>query len=153
MTPRRLAFSSLIVLLVVYNVWGQAQQPEVRTGIFRGRKVTYTWIPGKENNGAGKAIFQGDIILDHLQQLPDSGPVPDSLGVAYTQNLWPKVGSVYEVPYTVDPASGDQSNIQTAVSQFNSNFAEVIQFVPYTNQADYVNFDFDPNNFSGSCEA
>ena len=153
MTLRRLASSSLVVLFVVNSVWGQAQQPEVRSGIFRGRKVIYTWIPGKENNGAGKAIFQGDIILDHVQQLPDSGPVPDSLGVAYTQNLWPKVGSVYQVPYTIDPASGEVSNINTAVSQFNSNFAGIIQFVPYTNQADYVNFNFDPNNFSGSCEA
>ena len=90
MTLRRLALSSLLAFFIVNSVWGQAQQAEVRTGIFRGRKVTYTWIPGKENDGAGKAIFQGDIILDHLQQLPDSGPVPDSLGVAYTQNLWTK---------------------------------------------------------------
>ncbi len=153
MSVRRLALCSLIGLFIVNSLWGQTQQPEIRNGIFRGRKVTYAWIPGTGNNGAGKAMFQGDIILDHVQQLPGSGMVGDSLGVAYPQYLWPKVGSVYQVPYTVDPASGDQSNIQTAVAQFNSNFAGVIQFVPYTNQADYVNFSFDPNNSSGSCEA
>ena len=152
MTLRRLALSALSVLLITINIWGQAQQPEIRTGIFRGMKVTYTWVPSKENSGGGKAIFQGDIILDHVQSLPSRFQT-ESLGVAYAQYLWPKVGSVYEVPYTIDPSSGDMANLNTAISQFNSNFTGVIQLVPYTNQTDYVNFYFDPNNTSGVCEA
>ena len=45
------------------------------------------------------------------------------------------------------------ANLNTAIAQFNSNFAGVIQFVARTNETDYVNFNFDPNNSSGSCEA
>ncbi len=150
---RRLALFALIVFPVLASLIAQAQQSEVRTGIFRGMKVTYTWYPGKEANAPGKAIFQGDIILDHVDQLPYNGPMRNSMGIAYTQYLWPKVGSVYQVPYMIDPSSGDQANLNTAINQFNSNFSGVIQFVPHTNETDYVNFDFDPNNFSGSCEA
>ncbi len=153
MTLRRLALSTLFVLFLTCSFWGQAQQPEMRTGIFRGMMVTYTWVPSKENSGAGKALFQGDILLDHVQSLPEGSQVGNSLGVAYSQYLWPKVGSVYQVPYIIDPSSGDMANLNTAIAQFNSNFAGVIQFVARTSETDYVNFNFDPNNFSGSCEA
>lgn len=117
MTLRRLALSALIALFITVSVWGQAQQPEIRTGIFRGMKVTYNWIPDKANDGAGKAIFQGDIILDHVQQLPASGHQSQSLGVAYAQYLWPKVGGVASIPYTIEPSSGDLTNLNTAISQ------------------------------------
>lgn len=147
---RRLALSVFVLTLATLTV--QAQQPELRTGIFRGMTVTYSWIPGKENNGAGKAIYQGDIILDHVEQIPSGNFTHNSMGLAYTQYLWPKVGSVYQVPYIIDPSSGDQTNLNTAISQFNSNFAGVIQFVAHTTESDYVNFYFDPNNFSGQCE-
>jgi len=152
--PRRLVLSTLIVLFVANSLWGQAQQqPEIRTGIFRGMNVTYTWIPNKENNGGGKAIYQGDIILDHVQQTPEAGHVGQSLGVAYAQYLWPKVGGIVQIPYAIDPSSGDLTNLNAAITAFNAAFTGLIQLVPYTNQTDYVNFDFDPNNFSGSCEA
>src|SRR5271157_3713483 len=153
MTLRRLALSSLFLVFLAGTFWGQAQQPEIRTGIFRGMKVTYTWVPSKNSLGGGKAIFQGDIILDHVQQLNEKRFGIDSIGVAYSQYLWPKVGSVYEVPYIIDPASGDLTNLNTAIAQFNSNFAGVIQLVARTSETDYVDFNFDPNNMSGSCEA
>jgi hypothetical protein len=149
---RRLALCALILPFIATSLFCQSQ-PEIRTGIFRGMKVTYAWFPSKENNGAGKAIFQGDIILDHVDPLPSSGHLGNSMGVAYSQYLWTKVGGLVSIPYTIDPNSGDLSNLNTAISQFNSNFSGLIQLVPYTNQANYVNFDFDPNNFSGSCEA
>ncbi|HTR23592.1 MAG TPA: choice-of-anchor D domain-containing protein [Terriglobales bacterium] len=147
---RRLALCVLVAFMTLSSL--AAQQTEVRTGIFRGIKVTYTWVPSKANNGMGKAIFQGDIILDRVDELPGSRAIGNSMGLAYTQYLWPKVGSVYQVPYVIDPSSGDVTNLNTAISQFNSNFSGVIQFVPRTNETDYVNFNFDPNNFSGSCE-
>jgi hypothetical protein len=150
---RRLALSALMVCLALSALLAHAQQPESRTGIFRGMKVTYMWYPSKESGGMGKAVFEGDILLDHVDQLPSGRVIGNSMGLAYTQYLWPKVGSIYEVPYVIDPASGDVDNLNTALSQFNSNFAGLLQFVPYTNQTDYVNFDFDPNNYSGSCEA
>jgi hypothetical protein len=39
------------------------------------------------------------------------------------------------------------------LTTFNATFGGVIQFVPYTTQPDYVNFNFDPNNLSGQCES
>ena len=150
MSPlRRIALCTLLVLFTTPALWGQAPQSEIRTGIFRGRKVTYTWVPGK---AGGKAVYQGDILLDHVEQSPN-GARPQSIGIAYAQYLWPKVGSVYQVPYIIDPASGDLTNLNAAISQFNSTFAGVIQFVARGSETDYVNFSFDPNNTSGVCEA
>ena len=54
---RRIRLSALAVLFLATSLWGQAQQTEIRTGIFRGLKVTYTWVPSKAANGMGKAIF------------------------------------------------------------------------------------------------
>jgi Astacin (Peptidase family M12A)/Abnormal spindle-like microcephaly-assoc'd, ASPM-SPD-2-Hydin len=150
-TLRRGALSAVIGLFLVNFLCAQSQKSQIRTGIFRGMRVTYTWVPNEGSNGGGKAVFQGDIVLDHVESIP--GPQSESLGVAYSQYLWPKVGTVYQVPYTIDPSSGDVTNLNTAISQFNSNFSGVIQFVPYTNQTDYVSFLFDTSNTSGVCEA
>lgn len=147
---RTATLSTLLVFIVASSLWGQAKPPELRTGIWRGMKVDYAWVSAKD--GGGKAVYQGDILLDHVEESPN-GPESQSLGVAYGQYLWPKVGNVYQVPYVIDPSSGDMANLNTAISQFNSTFTGVIQFVAYTNQTDYVNFDFDPDNLSGSCEA
>ena len=147
---RRVALSALPVLLIASTLWGQAQQPEIRTGIWRGFNVTYTWIPGKD--GTGKAIYQGDILLDHVEESPNPTQVY-GVGVAYSQYLWPKVGSVYQVPYIIDPASGDTANINTAIAQFNSTFTGVIQFVAHTTETDYVDFNLDQSNNSGVCES
>ena len=146
----RVVLSTLVVLFVASTLWGQAQPPELRTGIWRGLKVTYTWIP--QPDGSGKAVYQGDILLDNVQQSPN-GPGIDSVGVAYSGYLWPKVGSVYQVPYIIDPASGDLTNLNTAISQFNSTFTGVIQLVARSSEPGYVDFNFDPNNTSGVCEA
>jgi len=142
---------SVVALLVVAVSLVNAQQPEIRTGIFRGRKVTYTWVPNGTADGGGKAIFQGDIILDHVQEIPSRVQI-DSIGLAYSQYLWPKVGSVYQVPYTIDPSSQDRTNLNAALTQFNNTFAGVIQFVPRTTETDYVNFLFTAQ-LGGVCEA
>jgi len=140
----------LAVFLTVSAVWGEARQPELRTGYWRGMRITYEWVAGK--NGHGKAVYQGDILLDHLEQSPN-GPHPQSMGVAYSSYLWPAVDGLVSIPYTIDPASGDLTNLNAAITSFNNTFTGLIQLVPYTNQTDYINFDFDPNNGSGSCEA
>jgi hypothetical protein len=151
--PRRPFLSAVILFVAAVSLLAQGQQLEIRTGIFRGMKVTYTWYPSKQSNVMGKAIYQGDIILDHVDQLPGKDFTRNSMGVAYSQYLWPSVGGLVSIPYTIDPSSGDLSNLNTAISQFNGNFSGLIQLVPYTNQTNYVNFYFDPNNYSGSCEA
>jgi hypothetical protein len=49
---------------------------------------------------------------------------PNSLTIAYPQYLWPKVSGVATVYYAIDSASDPKalSNIQTAISTFNSDF-------------------------------
>ena len=150
MSKLRCALSTLFVFVIATTLWGQAPQPEIRTGIFRGLKVTYTWVPGK--GGTGKAVYQGDIALDHVQDSPDAGG-RDSVGNAYSQYFWPKVGSVYQVPYIIDLASGDLTNLNSAITQFNSTFSGIIQFVARGSEPDYVDFNFDGNNLSGVCDA
>ena len=119
---------------------------QVRRGIYRGLPVTYV----VKN---GKAIFQGDIILDKVDpidpQQPQSSFGIKSLGITYSQYLWPKVGNQYQIPYIITSGSGNLTNLNTAIAQFNSTFAN-IKFVARTTQTDYVNFYFDPNNNNGS---
>jgi hypothetical protein len=126
-------------------VIGFAHAQQVRRGLYRGMPVTYTI----EN---GKAIFQGDIVLEKVEPIDPQRPLPPSFGIDYSQYLWLKTGSQYQIPYVVATGSGDTANLNAAITQFDSTFSN-IQFVAYTNQTDYVTFYFDPNNFSGECEA
>ncbi|HXB98779.1 MAG TPA: choice-of-anchor D domain-containing protein [Terriglobales bacterium] len=148
----RRALPAILVFLIASTLWAQTQQPEIRTGYWRGMKITYQWVLGKGAVGKGKAIYQGDILLDHVAASPND-PQSQSFGIAYSQYMWPKVGSIYEIPYTIDPSSGDMTNLNTAISTFNSTFSGIIQLVAYTNQANYIDFDFDADNTSGVCEA
>jgi Astacin (Peptidase family M12A)/Divergent InlB B-repeat domain len=106
-------------------------------GLYRGMPVTYV----VKN---GKAIFQGDIILDVAGI--------DSASVDYAQYLWPKVGNQYQIPYTIASGSGNLTNLNTAIAQFNSTFSN-IKFVARTTETDYVNFNFNPSDNSAQCEA
>jgi Astacin (Peptidase family M12A)/Divergent InlB B-repeat domain len=117
--------------------------------LYRGMPVTYVVRHGK-------AIFQGDIILekvdpiDSQRQLPSFGV--DSAGVAYAQYLWPKVGSQYQIPYIVTSGTGNLNNLNSAIAQFNNTFSN-IKFVARTTETDYVNFYFNPSDNSAQCEA
>ena len=53
---------------------------------------------------------------------------------------------------TSSPGSGDLANLNSAITQFNSTFAN-IKFVARTTQTDYVDFYFDPNDNNGQGEA
>jgi astacin len=100
----------------------------------------------------GKAIYEGDIVLEHVDAI-ESNSGGNTVTIAYGQYLWPKVGGVFQVPYVIDPASGDVTNINAAISQFNSTFPGLLQWVGHTTEANYVDINLDPNNFSGVCEA
>ena len=104
----------------------------------------------------GKAIFQGDIILEKVDPIDPQRPPPssgiDSFGLAYSQYLWPKVGNQYQIPYVITSGTGNLTNLNNAIAQFNSTFSN-IKFVARTTQTDYVNFYFDPNDNSAQCEA
>jgi len=123
-------------------------------GLYRGMPVTYVVKDGK-------AIFQGDIILEKIDSINAQDQLPsskvdssniDSVSVAYNKYLWPKVGNQYQIPYVIASGSGNLTNLNTAIAQFNSTFSN-IQLVARTSQTDYVTFNFDPNNNSGQCEA
>ncbi len=108
-----------------------------RTGFYGGRSVKFM-----ERNGW--AIVDGDIIIGRASDMTDS---QNAIGIAQTDHMWPKVGGVFQVPYVI--TSGN-ANVPTAISYANSTFAGVIQWVPRTSETDYVNFDFDINDHSGS---
>jgi hypothetical protein len=138
------ALSCALAAVCSFLVVPSAPAQQVRQGIYRGVLVTYV----VKN---GKAVFQGDIILERVETIDPQRPLP-SYGVDYAKYLWPKVGSQYQIPYVIASGSGDLTNLNNAIAQFNSTFSN-IQFVAFTSQTDYVNFYFDPNNFSGECEA
>jgi hypothetical protein len=121
-----------------------ATAQQVRQGLYRGMPVTYVVKHGK-------AIFQGDIVLEKVDPIDPQRPLP-SFGVDYAKYLWLKVGSQYQIPYVIASGSGDVTNLNAAIAQFNSTFAN-IQFVARTAETDYVNFYFNPSDFSGECEA
>ncbi len=123
-----------------------APEPQIRQGVYRNLPVTYV----VKN---GKAIFQGDIILDKVDPEHSHSSIGvNSFSIAYNQYLWPRVGNQYKIPYIITAGSGDLSNLNSAIAQFNSSFSN-IKFVARTTETDYVNFNFDPNDNSAQCEA
>ena len=104
----------------------------------------------------GKAIYQGDIILEKVDSIDPRHPLSSfgvkSLSLDYSQYLWPRVGNQYQIPYIITAGSGNLTNLNTAITQFNSTFS-IIKFVARTTQTDYVNFYFDPNDNSAQGEA
>ena len=117
----------------------QAQTPEsfdIRTGIYRGRPVTYQVINGL-------AIFEGDIILGLPEQLePPSGQLiikePDTRKDAAvrsdTRFLWPDG----IVPYTIDKNLADPQRVLDAIEHWSDN--TVIEMLQRTNEPNWVHF-------------
>ncbi len=133
---------------------GQITQPtptssETRMGMWRGRPVTYQVINGRN-------IYEGDIILENVQPMPKAGQGggvhTDSVGLVNSNYLWPKVGGVAQIPYVIDGASLDLDNLNSAISTYNSTFAGVIQLVPRTTQANYIDINLS-GTANGVCEA
>ncbi|HXP83493.1 MAG TPA: M12 family metallopeptidase [Bryobacteraceae bacterium] len=72
--------------------------------------------------------------------------------MAYASSLWTfeKSGSAFVVPYTV---VSDNPNRAAAITAFNTIFSGVIQWQPRASETDYVEFNFNPSDMSGACEA
>jgi len=143
--PKALRHACALLCSIFFVVASFAAAQQIRQGIYRGMPVTYVLKNGK-------AIFQGDIILEKVTPVDPQGVQSNSFSVGYSTYLWPKVGTQYQIPYEITSGTGDLSNLTAAIAQFNSTFSN-IQFVAYNTQTNYVNFYFDPNNFSGECEA
>src|SRR5580698_488728 len=58
------------------------------------------------------------------------GPQPDSLSIAYSQYLWPKVNGVATVYYVIDSQSDPNATpkIQSAIAISNADFPGVLQW-------------------------
>ncbi len=115
---------------------GAQQSLEVRAGTWRNHAITY-----QVRNGM--AVVEGDMVLGPVAAVASvasasqvSGVQPDGYGISYVSQLWPVVGGVHQVPYTI---SGSSDNLNTALANFNAEFAGLIQFVAWTGQANYVN--------------
>src|SRR5882757_2226565 len=119
---RRLTSALTLLFLMTATLGlGQSARPtKTGSGIFRGRRVTYQIVNGK-------MMYEGDIALEHVDhKLP---LLTDGGTLSYLQYRWPLVGSVYQIPYIIDPASGDVANINSAVSTYNGIFSSIIQWV------------------------
>jgi hypothetical protein len=136
-------YTCALLCSIFFAIAPSATAQQVRQGIYRGMPVTYVVKHGK-------AIFQGDIVLEKVDPIDPQRPLP-SLGIDYSQYLWPKVGNQYQIPYVIASGSGNLTNLNTAITQFNNTFSN-IQFVARSAQTDYVSFYFDSSN-SGQCEA
>ena len=135
------------------NAVGQqgSATPASGTGVWRGEAVHY-----KMKNDL--PTYQGDIILDNLitgtitgsnspgNPQPFARVSPRTLGIIYSNTLWPIVSGVHQIPYTV---TNDTANVDAAIAQFNTTFSGLLQWVPRTTQTDYVNFQMDPADTSG----
>lgn len=105
-----------------------------------------------------RVIVEGDIDLGPAQTIQDTGTPPAKktsagnittagITISYNNNLWPKSGNVVQIPYTI--TSGN-ANVTAAIAQFNATFSGIAQWLPRTTETDYVDFNLDINDHSGS---
>ncbi len=111
--------------------------PEAQTGYYRGRRVQFLVRDGW-------AIVDGDIAIGRAANLIEETNL--STIIQY-KRMWQKVGAVYQIPYVVTSGNAE---IPTAITYFNTTFAGVIQWVARTTETDYVDFNLNPGDFSGS---
>ena len=140
---RRVCAALCSILALTVLSYAANHRPKVRTGLYRGHKVTYLVVNGRN-------IYQGDIILEHVDQPDPSKPRNPGIGIVYPANQWPKVGGIFEIPYTITQGS---QNVIDSIAAFNSTFSGFMQWVPRTTETDYADFNLDPNDHSGVCES
>jgi hypothetical protein len=149
---------------VFYTPRSPEQPPVLKTTILHGKQITYEVRDGF-------AIYQSDMILGKaadmdavaatLPPAAKNAKAPRPEGLTITPNflsstgLWPVVNGVVRVPYTITNVNTtNTNNINAAIAESNAQLAGVVQWEPATaSDVNYVNFDFDPSNFSGACEA
>ena len=124
------------------------------TAKFGNRTVQYEIVKGR-------AIIEGDIDIGSAMNVRDAitpNNKKAATGIAYISGragittsypnfLWPKSANVAQIPYTV--TSGN-TNVNSAISQFNATFSGIAQWVPRTAEVDYVDFNLDVNDHSGA---
>ena len=132
--------SAAVTLLAVATTIGaahaQTESLDIRTGVYRGQRVTYQVINGL-------AVVEGDIILGTPEELePPSGPQvikePDArqeaVATSDPETLWPEG----VVPYTIDGGLPEPQRVLDAIEHWHDN--TLIRFVERTNETDWINF-------------
>ena len=114
--------------------------PDIRTGVYRDRVVTYEIIDGL-------AVWDGDIILGTPEELDEPRSVfaapgkaldtrPKALvAVSSKERLWPSG----IVPYVIDPELSNPNDVLEAIQHWNEN--TVIRLVERTDQTNWVRFE------------
>jgi len=149
---------------VFYTPRTPLPQSALKTTLLHGKQISYQVRDGL-------AIYQGDMVLGNAADVavgasagplvdPSAkGPHPNSLTIApnffATTGLWPVVNGVVRVPYTItNVTTANTNNINAAILESNTQLAGVVQWEPATaSDVNLVNFDFDPTNLTGACEA
>lgn len=127
------------------GLYAQGSNANIRTGMYRGRPIQFKVINGW-------AVVEGDIIIGRPEELHSAAPVssrlrPETISLTPTPaGLWPKVGNMYQVPYTNDNGNAVADK---AVALFNTTMQGVIQYVKRTNEPDYVQFTLTSDGSSG----
>lgn len=125
-----------------------AQPSAIQSGTWQGRPAVYSVLNGM-------AIVEGDIILGTAEELSAaedrlSGHGKQIRHYGFTDShralLWPLVGSVFQIPYTIQNGS---ANVNAAISYVNTVLAGVLQLVPQTSEANYVTFNLNPSAGGG----
>ena len=130
-------------LAIQRNAAAGSQPSEIRTGFLRGLPVTFAVLNGR-------AIVEGDIDIGPAEHMNENGARGFGLTDGYVNLIWPLVGSVHQIPYTIETGA---TNLNAALAYVNGVLAGLVQFVPRTAEANYVTFNFDSTNHSGSCES
>ena len=84
--------------------------------------------------------------------LPKRGLSGARTAIDYTSLLWPRVGSVVQVPFTIQPGSASAA-VANAVASFNASLSGFVQYVARGAEANYVTFNLSAADTSGACQS
>lgn len=105
---------------------------ETRMSVFRGMVVEHQVVDGL-------GIWDGDMILGRIEELEPyepGKPVRAAGAISSGSYRWP--GGT--VPYTIDPAMGNQARVTSAINHWNTLLAGHMRLVPRTSETYYLHF-------------
>ena len=134
--PCELSSDSASPALIFTSVYAQNEPLDIRTGVYKGQRVTYQVINGL-------AIVEGDIILGTPEELEPSKDLPvvkepddrrKAVAASDPERLWPEG----VIPYAIDEGMPDPQRVLDGIKHWHDNTP--IRFVERTNEADWIHF-------------
>lgn len=114
----------------MYDAQKQLNAP-TSTGYFQGKQVVY-------ENVDGVAVFEGDMILGSIENIPTSPPLPPppdvAEGIRITGHEWPDA----KVYFSIDPSLPNQQRVTDAIAHWEAR--STLRFIQRTTQANYIEF-------------